>query len=64
MVKISRIAMIERRVTQLRKRVKVDTEKLRRKLLLHLEEIFEKAAELANSNNLLKHTTQLHNPNG
>jgi len=47
LVKISRIAMIESRVKRLRQKVKVDTEKLREKLLFQLEEIFNNAAKLA-----------------
>jgi len=47
LVQISRKQAIEQRVVQLRKTVKVNTQRIRRDLLNYLEEIFNLAASLA-----------------
>lgn len=47
MVKISRKNSIHRRVIQLKRRVKLDTQRIRRNLIDQLEEVFNLAASLA-----------------
>ena len=52
MVKIQRKKMVTRRIEQLKEKVKIDTQKLRRKTLQGLEELFNMAEKMAKTNNL------------
>lgn len=49
MVKISRNRMISRRIANLKERVKIDTQKLRKDALKGLEELFKIAKKMAKS---------------
>jgi len=52
LVKIQRKKMVTRRIEQLKEKVKIDTQKLRRKTLQGLEELFNMAEKMAKTNNL------------
>ena len=52
MVKISRNKMILSRIQKLKKRIKIDTQRMRGKTLNTLEELFEMAKDLAQNTNL------------
>lgn len=52
MVKISRNKMILSRIQKLKKRIKIDTQRMRGKTLNTLEELFDMAKDLAQNTNL------------
>lgn len=52
MVKISRNKMILSRIQKLKKRIKIDTQRMRGKTLKTLEELFDMAKDLAQNTNL------------